>query len=164
MCTHVCSVYMCIDMQMSVHLWSVLRYTCGVYICSIREEMSMCIYLFMSTDTWCVMYTLGSWIGVCFMHVYMLGSHCESTVVWAYLSKCAFTSRVWSPMARTPQNHTDVIKHFWAGAPLKEGWTRWVRILEYLLRHELQPKVTSNCTVKTHLFLPSCPKEGEIRC
>lgn len=67
-------------------------------------------------------------------------------------------------MARTPQNHTEVIEHFWAGTPLKEGWTGGVHFLEDLLRHEVQPKVTFNCTVKTHLFLPSFPKDGEIRC
>ena len=75
MCTHVYSVYM----QMSVHLWFVLRCACGVYIRmgvgSICAQMSMCIYLFMSMDTWFVVHTLGSWIGVCFMHIYMLGSH-----------------------------------------------------------------------------------------
>lgn len=67
-------------------------------------------------------------------------------------------------MARIPQNHTEVIERFWAGTPLKEGWTRGVHFLEHLLRHEVQPKVTSNCTVKTNLFLPSFPKDGEIRC
>lgn len=35
-------------------------------------------------------------------------------------------------MARAPQNHTEVIECFWAGAPLKEGWTRGFHFLEHL--------------------------------
>lgn len=74
-----------IYMQMSVHLWFVLGYACGVYVCmgmgSICAQMSMRIYLFMSMDTWCVVHTLGSWIEVCFIQYTCLGLTCESTLV-----------------------------------------------------------------------------------